>query len=86
MLRSRNLSRFKFRRQYAVGPYIADFCCYEERLLIEVDGSQHQNSKADKIRSKYLSEKGYRIIRFWDHDVLTKTEAVLEAVLNGLKT
>jgi very-short-patch-repair endonuclease len=72
-----------FRRQVPIGPYVADFACLKERLIIEVDGSQHgndPNSRRDEDRTRWLNSEGYRVMRFWNNDVMSKTEAVLEAV------
>ena len=72
-----------FRRQVPIGPYVADFACLKERLVIEVDGSQHgndPNSRRDEDRTRWLNSEGYRVMRFWNNDVMSKTEAVLEAV------
>jgi very-short-patch-repair endonuclease len=72
-----------FRRQVPIGPYVADFACLKERLIIEVDGSQHgedANSRRDEDRTRWLNLEGYRVLRFWNHDVMSKTEAVMEAI------
>jgi len=72
-----------FRRQVPIGPYIADFACLKKRLVIEVDGSQHGNdvdSRRDEVRTRWLNSEGYRVMRFWNNDVMSKTEAVLEAI------
>src|SRR4051794_26651842 len=69
-LRDRRLSGFKFVRQEAIGPFIADFVCRERNLIIEVDGGQHSENAKDKGRDGYLREKGYRVLRFWNNDVL----------------
>jgi len=66
-----------------IGPYIADFACLKKRLVIEVDGSQHGNdvdSRRDEVRTRWLNSEGYRVVRFWNNDVIDKTEAVLEAI------
>jgi very-short-patch-repair endonuclease len=72
-----------FRRQVPIGPYIVDFACLKKRLVIEVDGSQHgndPNSRRDEVRTRWLNSQGYRVMRFWNNDVMSKTETVLEAV------
>jgi very-short-patch-repair endonuclease len=80
-LRNRNLAGFKFRRQHAIGSYIADFACLEKGLLVEVDGGQHvEREEQDLVRTRFLEEQGFRVLRFWNHDVLTETEAVLEKI------
>jgi len=79
-LRGNRLLGVKFKRQKTVGPYIVDFVCVTHRLVIEVDGSQHLHSAADNRRDQYLQQCGYRVLRFWNHEVLTQTASVLEAV------
>ena len=84
-LRNRELGGYKFRRQRPVGPYIVDFVCLEKKLVIEVDGSQHAGQmELDTKRSDYLKEKGYRVTRFWNNEVLKKTESVLTVILSSL--
>jgi very-short-patch-repair endonuclease len=75
------LDGLKFRRQHPVPPYIADFCCTAEKLIVELDGSQH-NEQKDATRTRYLESQGWKILRFWDHDALQQTEAVIEAIWN----
>lgn len=82
-LRAGRLEGFKFRRQHPVPPYVLDFCCVEVGLAIELDGSQHSEAR-DASRSRYLESQGWRIVRFWDNDVLNKTDAVVEAIWNIL--
>jgi len=81
-LRDRRLGGFKFRRQHPIGRYIVDFVCTECRLVVELDGSQHMvNLTADEKRTRDLAQAGYRVLRFWDNDVLRNTDAVLAAIL-----
>ncbi len=82
-LRSGQLGGLKFRRQHPIPPYIADFCCVAEKLIVELDGSQH-SEQADAARTRHLEARGWRILRFWDHDVLQQTEAVIEAIWNDI--
>ena len=66
-----------------IGPYIADFACLAERLIVEVDGSQHGDDKGlrrDDVRTRWLQSEGYRVIRFWNNDVMSRTDAVLETI------
>ena len=87
LLRNRNLQRFKFRRQHPIGPYIADFVCLEQRIVIEVDGSQHaQQAKYDSERAVYLEAAGYRVLRFWDNDVLAHADSVMQSIYNTLSS
>ncbi len=86
-LRNRQLSGFKFRRQHPIGKYIADFCCFERRLIIEVDGGQHSgDSVNDFLRADYLTKKGYQIVRFWNHEILQNMESVLAVIVRALKS
>jgi very-short-patch-repair endonuclease len=84
-LRDRRLSRYKFRRQHPIGQYIADFACTRHALVIELDGGQHADSAADARRTAWLENHGWRVIRFWNNDVLTNTEGVVEATLRVLR-
>ena len=83
-LRARTLMGHKFVRQEPVGPYIVDFVCREQRLVIEVDGGQHATDKRDAIRDQWLAEHRYRVLRFWNNDVLGNTEGVLETIAAAL--
>lgn len=84
-LRSRQLKGVKFRRQHPVAGYIADFCCVERRLIVEVDGGQHTiQTQADRRRTEVLNNYGYRVLRFWDHEVLTNFDVVLECIAEEL--
>jgi very-short-patch-repair endonuclease len=80
-LRDRQLGGAKFRRQHPIGPFVADFCCPQRKLVVELDGGQHaEGVAADQKRSRFLKAQGYRVLRFWNHDVLGNTEAVLERI------
>ena len=68
-----------------VGPYICDFLCRERKLVIEVDGGQHAGSDRDVIRTAYLEAEGFRVIRFWNDDVLGNLEGVLQMIAANLK-
>ncbi|MGI8561589.1 MAG: endonuclease domain-containing protein [Luteimonas sp.] len=80
-LRGGQLDGLKFRRQHPIPPYIADFCCIEKRLIVELDGSQHSLA-VDAARTRHLEKQGWRILRFWDNDALLQTEVVLDAIWN----
>jgi len=84
-LRDRRLSRYKFRRQHPIGHYIVDFACTEYRLVIELDGSQHADDPADIRRTAWLESQGWRVIRFWNNDVLANTSGVTETILRALE-
>ena len=80
-LRSRRLGGLKFRRQHPVGSYFVDFCCLEFKLAVELDGGQHAlQTDVDERRSDSLARKGYRVLRFWNHEVLTNLEGVLHRI------
>ena len=80
-LRSRQLENCKFRRQQIIGPYIADFLCLEPKIVIELDGGQHSEQiEKDRLRTQYLESLGYRVLRFWNNDVLRDVDSVLEAI------
>ena len=81
----RQLQGFKFRRQATIGPYIADFVSFEAKLIIEVDGGHHAGQKAkDSLRTSWLNKQGFRVLRFWDTEVLKETRSVLEAIWKEL--
>ena len=84
-LRRRGLQGHRFRRQVPVGEFIVDFLCEEARLIVEVDGGQHsERTTEDAARSRWLSTKGYAVLRFWNHDVLANMEGVLETIVAAL--
>jgi very-short-patch-repair endonuclease len=85
-LRDRRLGGCKFVRQEAIGPFVVDFVCRERALVVEVDGSQHADNPHDRVRDAYLARAGYRIVRFWNTDVLRNTGGVLESILGHLQT
>ena len=84
-LRSRTLHNCKFVRQEPIGPYTVDFICREQRLIIEVDGGQHATDARDVIRDRWLSAHRYRILRFWNNDVLSNIDGVLETIAASLQ-
>jgi very-short-patch-repair endonuclease len=86
ILRNRQLSGAKFRRQQAVGPYVADFVCQERRLIIEADGGQHAESLADAHRTAFLENKGYRVLRFWNNEIMSNLDGVAQVVATALST
>jgi|SRR6516225_6160702 very-short-patch-repair endonuclease len=86
-LRSRQLNGAKFRRQHPIGSYVVDFFCLDARLVIELDGSQHgeeNERQADQRRTAYLESQGYRVLRFWNEEVMDNIDGVLEAIANFL--
>ena len=86
-LRNRQMNSAKFRRQQPIGRYIVDFFCPEQRLVIELDGGHHADQiQADQRRTEYLTKAGYRVLRFWDNEVLTEPEAVLQRILDAVNS
>ena len=86
VLRDRQLVGAKFRRQAPLGPYIADFACLAAKLIVELDGGQHaDNEEADAERTTWLVGRGFRVLRFWNNDVLANSDGVLEEILVALR-
>jgi very-short-patch-repair endonuclease len=83
-LRSRQINGTKFVRQEPIGPYTVDFICRELRLVIEVDGGQHANNQSDAARDRFLAAHGYRVLRFWNNDVLSNMSGVLQTVAEAV--
>jgi len=82
-LRGKRFEGLKFRRQHTIGNYIVDFVCLEKKLIVELDGGQHVEQKErDNERDNWLIMEGYRVLRFWDNDVLAGTKSVLENIYN----
>jgi len=79
-LRIKQIDGLKFRRQEPIGNYIADFVCFESKMVVEVDGGQHTASEKDTERDAWLQSQGFKVLRFWNHDVLTNIEGVLEVI------
>jgi very-short-patch-repair endonuclease len=85
LLRARRLEGFKFRRQHPIGLYIADFACMAARLVVEADGGQHSDRVADLRRTEWLQAAGWRVIRFWNDQILLEQEVVLAIILAELR-
>src|SRR5690348_9567294 len=85
LLRNRRLQGHNFRRQHPVGPYIADFACVATRLIVEVDGGQHADSASDAGRTAWLQARGWRVVRFWNTDVLANPDYVVTTILAALR-
>jgi very-short-patch-repair endonuclease len=83
-LRDRRLEGHRFRRQHPVGDFVVDFACTKHRLIIEADGSQHADNPADDRRTAFLQKEGWRVLRFWNSDVLANTEGVVDIILQAL--
>ncbi len=74
-----------FRRQHAIGNYIVDFCSPRQKLIIELDGGQHlEQQEYDRVRTEFLQAKGYRVLRFWNKDVLSDMNGVMKVILEAL--
>jgi very-short-patch-repair endonuclease len=85
-LRKRQLYGFQFRRQYSIAPFFVDFICLEARLIIEVDGAQHADQKEqDQSRSEFLHTSGYHVLRFWNFEVLSHVDSVVERIAEVLR-
>jgi very-short-patch-repair endonuclease len=85
ILRNRALVGVKFRRQMPIGNYIADFCCLDRRLIVELDGGQHaEQEAADVLRSRFLATEGFRVLRFWNDQVLSGSEFVVAEILAAI--
>ena len=86
-LRDRRLAGYKLRRQHSIGPYSVDFVSLSEKLVIELDGGQHaEQTHYDEKRTRFLQSRGYRVMRYWDHEMLLDPELVLDDVLLHLQT
>jgi very-short-patch-repair endonuclease len=83
-LKAKKLGGHHFVRQHPIGPYFADFCCRKQKLVIEIDGSQHAESMYDRKRDEFMRAGGYSVLRFWNHDVLKYRISVCETVLAAL--
>jgi very-short-patch-repair endonuclease len=84
-LRGGRLNGVKFRRQHAIGNYIPDFCSIKPRLIIELDDSQHlEQHEYDNDRTAFFKSKGYRVLRFWNKDILNDIDSVLKVILQTL--
>ena len=86
VLRNAQLGGAKFRRQQPIGSYVADFVCLEQRLIVEADGGQHAESSVDRSRTSFLESKGYRVLRFWNNEILTNLDGVAQVISAALST
>ena len=88
-LRSRQFGSYKFRRQQPIGPYVVDFVCFEKKVVIELDGGQHNEAEQadyDSSRTAWLETQGFRVLRFWNNQVFEDVEAVRQAILGALES
>lgn len=82
-LRGRRMAALKFRRQQPIGPYIVDFVCFEKSIVIELDGSQHgsaENQSRDQFRTDFLESQGFRVMRFWNHELNECFDGVVDSI------
>ncbi len=79
-LRNRDLGGHKFRRQIPLGPYVVDFVCFDAKLIVEADGGQHADSARDRERDAYFHERGYRVLRLWNTDILKNIDGALTVI------
>ncbi|HJU17653.1 MAG TPA: endonuclease domain-containing protein [Stellaceae bacterium] len=85
-LRSRQMERYRFRRQVPIGRFIADFVCHEARLIVEIDGGQHDPaSEPEARRTRFLEGEGYRVLRFWNNEVLENPDGVQIMIAEALR-
>ncbi len=86
LLRDRQFASYKFRRQTPVGPYIADFVCFDQKIIVEVDGGQHQDRlHQDQARSEWLESQGFTVLRFWNNEVMGNQDGVAHLILTALE-
>ncbi|MCL5436029.1 MAG: endonuclease domain-containing protein [Patescibacteria group bacterium] len=86
ILRDRDVRKLKFRRQFRIGNYIVDFCCLSQKLIIELDGGQHNapdNQEKDPRRDAFLKQRGYKIIRVWNNDANNNLEGVMQKIIEA---
>ena len=85
LVRGRRFAGYKFKRQFLIGKFIADFACLEYNLIVELDGSQHADrTRYDRERDLFLRARGFRVLRFWNSDFLTNREGVIEVIFGAL--
>jgi very-short-patch-repair endonuclease len=84
-LRSRAVGGFKFVRQEPIGRYVVDFICRERSVVIEVDGGQHATDRRDVVRDRWFADHQFRVLRFWNNDVMSNIEGVLETIATALQ-
>jgi very-short-patch-repair endonuclease len=86
ILRAKRFAGYKFRRQVPLDFYIADFVCFQERLIIELDGGQHAEAARDERRDAYLISQGFRVLRIWNTDLFKNEEGVAQLILSALRS
>jgi very-short-patch-repair endonuclease len=83
-LRAYRFNGIKFKRQAPIGPYVVDFICFDHKVIVEVDGGQHADSAPDRRRDAWLRSEGYRVMHFWNNDVLKQTDVVLNEISKAI--
>jgi very-short-patch-repair endonuclease len=87
MVRGRQLGSLKFKRQFPIGNYIADFVCLDHRLIVEIDGAPHEsNRRYDSRRDAFLTTQGFRVLRFWNYEISADIEGVMQAIEQAIDT
>jgi very-short-patch-repair endonuclease len=84
-LRAGQANGHRFRRQQPIGPFLADFACLGARLIVEVDGGQHAENEHDRRRDHWFRSEGFTVLRYWNNDVLIRTEIVVEEIVRRLE-
>ena len=84
VLRAKNLDGWKFKRQVPLGPFIADFVCFDARLVIEADGGQHSECESDDMRDRWFVDNGFRVLRFWNNEVMDNIDGVVAVLRQAL--
>jgi very-short-patch-repair endonuclease len=85
-LRAHRFGGVKFKRQVPIGRYVVDFACMSRRVVLEIDGGQHADSEGDRVRDQQLADQGFKVLRFWNNDVLKRTDTVLEVIMVALNS
>lgn len=87
-LQAKNFKGLKFRRQEPIGKYIVDFVCFQKKLIIEIDGGQHGDTirTSDLVRDKWLKSQGFKVLRFWNNEVMENKDGVVAEVIKYLAT
>jgi len=85
LLRAKQLNGIKFRRQVPIGPYIADFLCFQHRLIVELDGGQHAQNAYDEKRDAWLKGQGFKVLRFWNDVALREPDGVWRTILAAIE-
>lgn len=83
MLRGQRLGGMKFKRQEQLGDYIVDFVCFGSRLIVEADGGQHAENSNDAVRDEWLTDQGFRVLRFWNSDILGNPDGVARVIMDA---